>query len=642
MRRTFIRKSEKGQTWVIMAVAITVLIIVLGFAVDSAVLFSNYTKLKRAVDAAAVSAANEYKVKNSKVFIDDPVNLGMLTGYLTAAAKEMLTMHDLDVSKINLKVYICDEDGDGQRDASLQTEAPALYAMCPASGQTPRKLVYVQASEEAPTYFLTLIGIHSIPITTYSISEAAPIDLVLVFDTSESMGVSTLVGYTPDNFDPAACNAANNCKPLKTAKDAAVRLVKTLFNGYDQVAVVSFDQVPILYRSLTDDLTDDSAGALTAINDIQLHDDAPALLLNSNWYANNLLNPSDPEDRDGDGVDADTPPCNVTPVDIDGNYDPNPAHLADPQYWMDEDKDNYVQRLTDPSIPFVPCDRDDRLDAFDWNQDGKEDASDVAASNTWIGLKRHQFCSGYIENENCIDGNWYPLPMSILSTCTGCGIRMATDQLVKGGRSNSVWVMVILSDGVANLTDTYTTYPQPNPFGIPTSYPDGYCGGSIDNPLWSELCLKPVLAPTQRFCINPIPTPVNGATAVAPAYVCPPGSTIVGSPPSVSPPYNPEDYARDMADRAALLHTSNGEPKGSDMSIYTIGLGPFAVKGEPLMRYIADIGDDGTRNNSDPDSQCNTLSGFKECGQYYFTEDATKLGTIFDSIASRIYTKITY
>ncbi len=282
MRKTFPRKAEKGQTWIIMAVAVTVLIIFMGFAIDSAILFSNYTKLKRAVDAAAVSAANEYKVKNAKINVDDPINLPMLKGYLTAAAQEMLTMHDLDMTanKIKLEVYICD-------DANIQTLAPPLYAMCPASGQSPRKLVYVQASEEAPTYFLDLIGINSIPLTTYSISEAAPIDLVLIFDTSESMGVSTN-GYVPDNFDPADCNGhdngdgtTGNCEPLETAKKAATNLVKTLFNGYDQVAVVSFAQVPVLYRGLTTDLTNDPAGALTAINNIQLHDDAPAALLKS-------------------------------------------------------------------------------------------------------------------------------------------------------------------------------------------------------------------------------------------------------------------------------------------------------------------------------------------------------------------------
>jgi hypothetical protein len=626
MRKTFARKFEKGQTWVIMAVAITVLIVLLGFAVDSAILFSNYTKLKRAVDAAAVAAANEYKVKNAKANVDDPVNIPMLEGYLTASAKEMLTMHDLnmDTNKISLHVYICE-------DSNIQNLAPSLYAMCPASGQSPRKLVYVTASEEAPTYFLTLIGINSIPITTNSISEAAPIDLVLVIDTSESMGSSS-PDYVPDNFDPAVCNAhdngdgtTGNCEPLRTAKQAAFKLVNTLFNGYDQVAVVSFAQVPVLNHALTNNMAD----VKTAINNIQLHDDAPAALLPSGWYNNNWLNPVNPEDRNGDGQDADASvPCTVQRFKPDGT----PDQLSG-TFWKDWD-------VTDPN---KPCDKDGQLDAFDWNQDGMLDTDyDVAKSVAFVQDPRHEYCSNYAADGTCVSGYLQQLPMSILSTCTGCGIRMATDQLVRGGRSNAVWVMVILSDGVANLTDTSLTYPQPNPFGIPTSYPNGYCGGSINNHLWTDLCLKPTDWP--RYCINPTLIPTPPATAVAPRDVCPPGSTPVAfpTPISISPPYNPEDYARDMADRAALLHGNIAETRGSDMSIYTIGLGSFASKGESLMRYIADIGDDGTRNNSDNDSTCHTSADFKECGQYYFTADVNKLGTIFDSIASRIYTKITY
>jgi hypothetical protein len=372
------------------------------------------------------------------------------------------------------------------------------------------------------------------------------------------------------------------------------------------------------------------ADVKTAINNIQLHDDAPAALLPFGWYDNNWFNPVNPEDRDGNGQDADPGiACTVQKFNSDGTPNVNGT------YWKDWDKDN----------PNLPCDKDDQLDAFDWNRDGMEDASDVATSNAWVQEQRHEYCSNYAADGTCVAGYWQQLPMSVLSTCTGCGIRMATDQLVKGGRSNSVWVMVILSDGVANLTDTSMTNPLPSPFGIPTSYPEGYCGGSINNPLWSDLCLKPTDWP--RYCINPTLVPTPPATAVAPGDVCPPGSTPVGNPFPVSPPYNPEDYARDMADRAALMHGNIAETKGSDMSIYTIGLGPFAVKGEPLMRYIADIGDDGTRNsveyNGNTHGECASYSSdYKECGQYYFTLDPGHLGTIFDSIASRIYTKITY
>jgi hypothetical protein len=193
--------------------------------------------------------------------------------------------------------------------------------------------------------------------------------------------------------------------------------------------------------------------------------------------------------------------------------------------------------------------------------------------------------------------------------------------------------MVMLSDGLANLTDTPITFPEVGGVGIPASYRNGFCGGSINGHLWDNACVKQD-SPT-RWCVNPAVLPV------LPGQNCPPGSSFVSVLP-VSPPYTPEDYARDMTDRAALLKSANAkEALGSDMAIYTIGLGTAASGGEALMRYMADVGDDGMRSTILPPCTIDTPS-YKECGQYYFTLDANKLGPIFDSIASRIYTKITY
>ena len=76
------------------------------------------------------------------------------------------------------------------------------------------------------------------PFTTSSVGEAATVDLVLVFDTSESMGKDT-AGYDPRDFNPSGCNWSNTCQPLRQAKDAAKTLIRNLFNGYDQVAIVT-------------------------------------------------------------------------------------------------------------------------------------------------------------------------------------------------------------------------------------------------------------------------------------------------------------------------------------------------------------------------------------------------------------------
>ncbi len=60
------------------------------------------------------------------------------------------------------------------------------------------------------------------------------------------------------------------------------------------------------------------------------------------------------------------------------------------------------------------------------------------------------------------------------------------------------------------------------------------------------------------------------------------------------------------------------------------------------MRYMALVGDDGNRTTDLARPWVSTLPPKKSCGQYYFTQNADELGPIFDSIASRIYTKITY
>ena len=610
MRKVRISKTEKGQVWIIMAMAITVLIVFLGFAIDTAVLFSNYTKLKRAVDAAAVAASNVYKREPTQgVTSSAQIKIRMYD-----AAREILNMHELDMSKISLVVDICDQYDSGTRDNTLLTTHPSnipsvpdfpaipdFYNKCPDTPtQLARKLVYIQASEQAPTYFLHLIGINSIPITTNSIGEAAPIDLVLVIDTSESMGDATL-GYTVDDFDPAGCNSTNTCEPLLTAKNAAKSLVDTLYPGYDRVAIVTFDQMAVTRWSLGDNLGSDNLTVVKSkIDAIPLHDDAPAARLFGSWYNNGLpgrYNPVNPEDRNGDGLDADASiNCTVT----------NPTG------------DRWDNTLN------IPCDDPTKLDAFDWNQNGQLDQSDIDASNAWVAEARH----------NPLGLN-PPPPMSVVSTCTGCGIRVATSNLVNGGRSNSVWVMVVLSDGVANLTDTPQTFPVVGNAGIPATYPNGFCGGSIGNALWNSACLK---QDTTRWCINP--TPIGATPAVPAGGNCPPTpiASFVGASP-VSPPYTPVDYARDMVDRAALLSSTNAnEARGNDLAIYSMGFGPLAVLGEPLLRYMAAVGDDGNRL-TDP---CSTTPSQHNCGQYYFAANATQLLPIFQDIASRIYTKITY
>jgi hypothetical protein len=92
-----------------------------------------------------------------------------------------------------------------------------------------------------------------------------------------------------------------------------------------------------------------------------------------------------------------------------------------------------------------------------------------------------------------------------------------------------------------------------------------------------------------------------------------------------------------MADALALTRSTNqNEPRGNDVAVYTIGLGAVSL-GEPLLRYIAAVGDDGDRTTN----PCATAPAFRSCGQYYYTNNPEDLVPIFEDIATRIYTRIT-
>jgi hypothetical protein len=93
-----------------------------------------------------------------------------------------------------------------------------------------------------------------------------------------------------------------------------------------------------------------------------------------------------------------------------------------------------------------------------------------------------------------------------------------------------------------------------------------------------------------------------------------------------------------MVDEAGLLVSENeDEPTGEDMVIYSVALGAAAAQPE-VLRYMANVGDEGDR---DPATDlCNGIPANQNCGNYYFAPTGAYLDQIFESIASRIFTKI--
>ncbi|MBS3752964.1 MAG: VWA domain-containing protein, partial [Anaerolineales bacterium] len=363
------RLRERGQAVVITAVAFMAILAFMGLVTDVGTLYLNFTRLKRALDSAAVAAANNIK--------DSSIGTAQRKSNIQKAAREMLSFNEIeDIS--TMEVYTC-------TDSSIPTE---FDDVCPDPGEKQRKLAWVQATQNSPLYFLRLFGINNIPITTHSIGEAATLDVVIVIDTSESMGSNT-PSYGGD-FDPDAdCNDPGDpyypCQPLNKAKVAAKLMVDKFFDGYDRVAVVNYD--------------------------VRAH------------Y-----------------IDPDCP-GSIDTVCADGV-------------------------VLDPKISKVK----DAIDAIRLHDD--IDHNEVMGGNPAAG------------DINPLDGNNDgTLGDSLVTTCTGCGIRLAGNILKNQGRIDSVWIIVFLSDGATNMTDLPPSELDPSS-PVPATYPNGFCGGAINSRMW--------------------------------------------------------------------------------------------------------------------------------------------------------------
>lgn len=158
-------------------------------------------------------------------------------------------------------------------------------------------------------------------------------------------------------------------------------------------------------------------------------------------------------------------------------------------------------------------------------------------------------------------------------------------------RRDSLWVIVLLTDGAANHT-----LPMPG-------FPNGYCPSNTWIQDDCNLAI-PEGDPFRNLC--PICRDIDGIATRHDRDSDPDN-------------YDAEDYARDQADELAEL-------SDRDMIFFTIGLGQQVTNttygkpdaGEELLLYIADLTD----------------------GNYYSSATAADLGEIFSDIAQRIFTRI--
>ena len=289
---------DRGQAIIIIALGFVVLLGFAGLVVDVARVFVARGSLRRAVDAAGLAAAAQFRLNA------DPINIQISARqfiYAHGIVNDAATFYDMSVVTSTIRVDTCDT-------------APTDSSLC----TTPlrRKLVRIRAEADVSMTFLQLVGIPNVRVATDSLSEAAAVDVVLVLDASISQAydagsmkawlrnnpdVVVPGGVDPDTLacDPAsfnglggtgpygdynnanhyqnacaqACNddSTRPCYPLTTVKSAAKDFIGQLYQDYDRAAIVTIDRQPQQIFDLSTDLQ----GAKDAIDAMRVSDHFP-------------------------------------------------------------------------------------------------------------------------------------------------------------------------------------------------------------------------------------------------------------------------------------------------------------------------------------------------------------------------------
>lgn len=257
--KRFNGRSQAGQSVVMLAVALLALVAFVGLVTDIALLFVRFSTLRRAVDAAAIAAADQ--------ICADGNSLDIVT-----AAYRSIELHGIGADSINeifvetcetnpLDPELCPVKCDPA--AELYDDNPDTCDLVVDDTEPPRKLVRITAQIESPTTFLRLIGWETITLEASAVVETAVVNLVLALDTSESTSEPNYnsVGEDRVNYIGQDRYSAATFGQL-AALDGDSWFDELVRQPFEQVCVVAANFVEKLdfVRAASDLATDDSLG----------------------------------------------------------------------------------------------------------------------------------------------------------------------------------------------------------------------------------------------------------------------------------------------------------------------------------------------------------------------------------------------
>ncbi|MCS6907916.1 MAG: pilus assembly protein TadG-related protein [Anaerolineales bacterium] len=655
---------EAGQALILVAIAFLVLLAIVGLTTDVGQLFIYYGHLRQAVDAAALAASGQFREARN---LRD----------LTAAAAEAIELNGISTGTYTVTVQTCE--------AECNYFNGSFWGECASTGggssrddpqlcTTPRrKLARVITYLDVPTIFLHLVGVQTLRVSANAIAEAASVDVVLVIDISDSMTFDAPI-FRPGVDDPTLCRRLINgelpiprpgdahffclrdpsicnyldpngadgypgeCQPFEQVKRAALTFVGRIL---DKPAALEEDRLAIVTFA-NGWVSETPGGAHYRANFCDLGTfirtgSGPTSCTSDVWQARWFRERAEAEDviRNLKVFDL-RRSCNrnqTNPSAPDYCYDPaDPGDNDEPEYCyhIPNDPDSGVAVEYGPCLYYSP-------ESFPDNP--------VPVENS--------FYTGYLDCNSCWatgDDEQIPRDWSYQATTNiGGGLRLAGNMFSLSPREDALWVVVMLTDGMANATDADREGTDRDLITDFNTYPVGNCSQTSLKDEWLPLCQDQNVSTRHRS-----------------------GSS-----------YDADDYARDMADFVGCLAVDDAEPghiiapgtedhpcldsgrcnpcrqlngsayRGQGAVIFAIGLGDEVINtinevngrpyGADLLRYIARVGYAGDpRLKNDPCKRLyNNLNEYKQwCGNYYFSPTGTQLMRIFEDIASRIFTRL--
>jgi hypothetical protein len=234
---------EQGQTIVLLALGMMVLIAAVGLATDAVLIYKTKQDLQRAIDSAALAGA--YKLPDKTL--------------ASQAAYEFMRLHNFDFDPTS---------------NPLQITFP-IYT-------PPRKALKLVGSVDANLAFMKVFGFAKVKVSAAGEAESAPMDVYLILDLSESMVYDT---PKPNPWPPAGfhtcsqwdsngyydciakyCNTYRKCDPLDTHIKPAAKFFLDQFDAqYDRVGVIAYDTVGVQIIPLSSDF-DEVEEAINNLN----------------------------------------------------------------------------------------------------------------------------------------------------------------------------------------------------------------------------------------------------------------------------------------------------------------------------------------------------------------------------------------